>query len=54
MFMFNSKGPFELNINSQVEFDRWKGQLISIYPFGVTKSTKKPNEIFVTISALAS
>ena len=31
-----------------------KGQLISKSPFGVFKSTKKTNEIFVRISALAS
>ena len=31
-----------------------KGQLISKSPFGVFKLTKKTNEIFVRISALAS
>ena len=31
-----------------------KGQLISKCPFGVFKSSKKKNEIFVRISALAS
>ena len=31
-----------------------KGQIISICLFGVSKSTKKTNEIIVRISALAS
>ena len=40
--------------SSDEEGESAKGQLISKCPFVVFKSTKKTNEIFVSISALAS
>ena len=44
-------GPSAIQITCA---ERTKGQLISKCSFGVIKSTKKTNEIFLMISALAS
>ena len=56
-FTFNknakSESPKEDDIPKKFTFSA-KGQLISKGHFGVFKSTKKTNEIFVRISALAS
>ena len=53
---FYSDGVLVVSANARqlMRFEATKGQLISKYPFDVFKSTKKTNEIFVRISALAS
>ena len=54
-FILNSKEFFFFSTTSyHADFNCPKGQLISKCSFGVLKSTKKTNEIFVRISALAS
>ena len=53
--LLNEKNSKVLTVAQTLEKNKQtKGDLIPKCPFGITKSTKKTNQIFVRISALAS